>query len=578
MADLTLLSVAVQDFRRARRKASLEQIMARLTGKTTDLLSYDDVREKLHARQGVTQELREIPLDAIVGSVGRYEDFTRSFLPRKDSDQGRWARVKLAVIDLSGVPPIEVYQIGEAYFVRDGNHRVSIARELGATHIQAFVTEVYSKVPLSPEDQPDDLILKAEYTDFLEHTELDTLRPNADLKLTAPGKYPLLEEHIQVHHYFMGLEQKREIPYQEAVAHWYDEFYLPIVEAIRERGILHDFPERTEADLYLWVAEHRAALERELGWFVKPGAAAEDLAERFSTRPDRVVSRLSERVLDAVLPDALEAGPRIGDWRERHLGSPRDGLMFAEILVPLSGEEMGWIALEQALEIARREGAQLHGLHVVASEDQLHSHEAQHVRTEFEGRCTAAAIQGIMNLDTGEVARKICEYSRFTDLIVMNLAHPPESKPIAKLGSGFRKLIRRCPRPVLAVRGKVSALKSALLAYDGSSKAQEALFIATYLAGRWKIPLVVVTVHEERISTEEILSEARGYLETHGIQAIYVAEERITAEAILHVAEEQKSDLLLMGGYGATPMMEVVLGSTVDQILRESNIPVLICR
>ena len=578
MEDPANLSMAVQDFRRARRKASLEQILARLTGKTTDLLSYEDVREKLHAMQGGMQKLREIPLDAIVGSVGRYEDFTRSFLPRKDSDEGRWARVKTAVIDLSGLPPIEVYQVGEAYFVRDGNHRVSIARELGATHIQAYVTEVYSKVPLSPMDQPDDLILKAEYTDFLEHTELDTLRLDADISLTVPGKYPLLEEHIQVHQYFMGLEQKREVPYAEAVTHWYDEYYLTIVEAIRERGILRDFSGRTEADLYLWVSEHRAALERELGWYVKPEAAAEDLAERFSTSPSRVVSRLSERLLDAVIPDALDAGPRIGDWRERHLGAPRDGSMFADILVPLSGEEVGLNALEQALEISRREGSQLHGLHVVASEDQVHSDESQYVQAEFDRRCAAAAIPGIMNLDAGAVPRKICEYSRFTDLVVMNLAYPPVPQPIAKLGSGFRKLIRRCPRPVLAVLGKVSTLQSALSAYDGSPKAQEALFVATYLAGRWEIPLVVVTVHEEKISAAEILSEAQGYIEAHGVQAIYVSEEGTTAEAILHVAGEYESNLLLMGGYGATPVLEVVLGSTVDQVLRESNIPVLICR
>ncbi len=578
MTNRAYLAAAVQDFRRARRKAALEQILARLTGKTTDLLSYEDIREKLHARKGATQELREIPLDQIVGSVGRYEDFTRSFFPRKDSDEARWARVKLAYLDFSGVPPIEVYQVGRAYFVRDGNHRVSIARDLGATHIQAYVTKVYSRVPLSPEDQPDDLILKAEYTDFLEHTELDVILPDADISLTVPGKYPLLEEHIQVHQYFMGLEQKREIPHEEAVTHWCDEFYLPIVEAIRERGILRDFPGRTEADLYLWVAEHRAALERELGWYVKPEEAAEDLAERFSTSPGRVFSRLSERVLDVVIPDALEAGPETGDWRERHLGSLRDGSMFADILVPISGEEVGWNALEQAFEISRREGSQLHGLHVVASEDQLHSDGAQGVRAEFDSRCKAASLPGILNLDVGDVPRKISEYSRFTDLVVVNLAYPPAPEPFARLGSGFRKLIRRCPRPVLAVPGKVSALQNALLAYDGSPKAQEALFVATYLAGKWEIPLVVVSVDEEKISAAEVLSEAQGYIETHGVQAIYVREKRTTNEAILNVAGEFESNLLLMGGYGAIPVIEVVLGSTVDHMLRESNIPTLICR
>ena len=179
---------AIHDFQHARSKAALQEIMARLTGKSADLLSYEDVRRKLKARGRVAQRLEEVPLDAIVGSVGRYADFTRSFLPRQDSDQERWAKVKVAVTGLGGLPPIDVYQIDQAYFVLDGNHRVSVARQVGATHIQAYVTEVRTRVPLSPDVQPDDLILKGEYADFLERTRLDELRPEADLSVTVPGQ------------------------------------------------------------------------------------------------------------------------------------------------------------------------------------------------------------------------------------------------------------------------------------------------------------------------------------------------------------------------------------------------------
>ncbi|RME07358.1 MAG: universal stress protein, partial [Anaerolineae bacterium] len=84
---------AVEDFRRARRKAALQQILARLTGRPAELLSYDDVRRQLRALEGGQTTLQEIPLDAIVGSVGRYTDFTRDFLPRRDSDQQRWVDV-----------------------------------------------------------------------------------------------------------------------------------------------------------------------------------------------------------------------------------------------------------------------------------------------------------------------------------------------------------------------------------------------------------------------------------------------------------------------------------------------------
>ena len=91
-----------------------------------------------------------VPLDSIVGSVGRYEDFTRDFLPRRDSDKERWARVEFLANESTGLPPVELFQIGDAYFVNDGNHRVSVARQSGHTHIEAYVTDVHTRVPLSP--------------------------------------------------------------------------------------------------------------------------------------------------------------------------------------------------------------------------------------------------------------------------------------------------------------------------------------------------------------------------------------------------------------------------------------------
>jgi len=572
------LSAAVQDFHRARRKAALESIMARLTGKSADLLSYEDVRQKLKARGAAGQRLKEIPLDAIVGSVGRYTDFTRSFLPRQDSDEGRWARVKVAVTDWGGLPPIKVYQIGQTYFVLDGNHRVSVARQVGATHIEAYVTEVHTKVPLSPDTQPDDLILKAEYADFLERTRLDELRPEADLAVTAPGQYRALEEHIEVHRYFMGLEQEREIPPQEAVSHWYDEVYLPVVQVVRERGILRDFPGRTETDLYLWVSEHRAALERALGWEIEPEAAAADLAARFSPRPQRVVARVGEKMLDAVTPAGFEAGPPPGQWRREQLAARQDDRLFADILVPVSGEEIGWFALEQALEVARREGARLRGLYVVPSEAQKDSEEAQAVQAKFNRRCEAADIPGELAVVVGKAARKICERVRWTDLVVVNLAHPPAPQPVARLSSGFRTLIQRCARPVLAVPRALSHLSRVLLAYDGSPKADEALFVATYLSGQWSIALVVVTVIESGRTTSETLTRAQRYLEAHGVQATFVKGSGSVAEAILKTAQEHENDLIIMGGYGFSPVLEVVLGSAVDQVLRTSRQPMLICR
>jgi len=576
--SFTSIQAAVLDFRRARDRAILQDVLARLTGKSDDLLCFEDVRQKLKVGSTSPRVLKEIPLDAIIGSADRCSDFTRSFLPRQSSDEQRWARVEMAMTTMSGVPPIEVYQIGEAYFVIDGHHRVSVGRQFGSSHIQAYVTELRTRVPLSPDVRPDELVIQAEYAGFLERTDLDELRPEADLSVSVAGQYRALEEHIEVHRYYMGQEQEREIAYDEAVTHWYDTVYLPAVAAIRERGILRDFPGRTETDLYLWLGQHRAELQDELGWEIGPETAAADLAVRQSPRPQRVVARVGERILDAVTPDEIEAGPSPGQWREERLAARQDDRLFADILVAVSGAELGWQAVDQALEVARREGGRVHGLHVVRSKAGRDSDAVQAIRSEFDRRCQAVGIAGDIAVEAGGVARRICARSRWADLVTLGLAHPPAPQRVARLGSGFRTLIRRCPRPALAVPRAASSLDRALLAYDGSPKAEEALFVATYLAGAWDIALAVVTVVETERTTSEALERAQEYLESHEVQATFVKESGPVAEAILRTAKAQESNLIVMGGYGFSPVLEVVLGSAVDQVLREAGRPMLICR
>jgi len=144
MNDVTGKS-ATDHFRRARKRATLEDVVAHLTGKPADLLCYPDVREKLKVKGREARVLQEIPLAAIVGSVERCCDFTRSFLPRKPISQHRWTSVEMA---LTKWPPIEAYEIDHAYFVLDGHHRVSVARQRGISHIHAYVTEICTRVPL----------------------------------------------------------------------------------------------------------------------------------------------------------------------------------------------------------------------------------------------------------------------------------------------------------------------------------------------------------------------------------------------------------------------------------------------
>jgi nucleotide-binding universal stress UspA family protein len=579
-SDQSILS-AVEDFRRARQQAALRDVLARLTGRSTELLSYDEVVRRLKTTGSAERGLREIPIDAIAGSVGRPNDFTRDFLPRNDSDQNRWARVRRATTDpeVGGLPPIRVYQIGDAYFVIDGHHRVSVARRLGAETIDAYVTQVSTRVPLSASASPEEIILKSEYADFLAATELDKSRPGADLSVSEPGRINDLCDQIEAHRQLMAEREGKTLSLPEAAADWYDHVYLPVQHAIREQGLAREFPGLTEADLYLLAASHTADLAETTGWNISPQVGASSLAAELSQKRDSPLSRAGRRLLAAVTPDELKDGPAPGVWRQEVIASRYTDRLFADILVPVSGEPIGWQAFEQALLVARRESAALNGLHVVPNEEARATPEAQAVRDEFARRCEAAGVQGSLSLEVGEVAAKICERAALVDLVVLNVAYPPPSQPLERLSSGLRTVLRRCPRPVLAVSQPRPEPIRALLAYDGSAKSEEALFVAAYMAEAWQVPLVVISVMQSEGLSEATIAHARDYLELHGVEATFIVHEQAPAgPAILATATEHNCNLIVSGGYGARPVVEVVVGSTVDFLLRHAERPVLICR
>lgn len=544
---------AVQDFHAARQRAAVEEILSRMTGKSNELLSYEEVAQKLKLQARAERGVQAIPLNAIVGSVGRYSDFTRTFLPRNPSDEDRWARVKASLSDnLTGWPPIEVYKVGEVYFVLDGNHRVSIARQEGWEKIEARVIEVKSSVPLTPDLNADNLIVKAEYASFLEETELLRLRPEADLSVSIPGQYDKLREYIQVHRYFMGLDLQRDVSHDEALIHWYDTQYLPLVEIIRERGLLRWFPERTEADLYLWLSEHRSALQDELGWELRPDAVADVMVKE-----------------QAGLPLA-----ETGAWRKTRLMDRYTERLFQDILVPLSGEVEGWRVLDQAILVAQREGAKLHALHITPTGKPASATKIKQVQEKFQQACQAAGVSGSLAVETGEPSKKILERAILIDLVMLKVVYPP-GVGLSGLASPLRAIISRSPRPVLALPTSAADLDRAVLAFDGSPKAKEALFVAAYLAEQWKTSLIVYTGEGPgRATAQEVV---RQYLELHEVEAEYVTG-KASVETLKRVVEEQQANLVLMGGYSGALLKEVTIGSWVNYMLRENNMPVLICR
>jgi hypothetical protein len=258
------------DFSRARFKAFLNRVWSTLSGRPANLLSYDEIKEKLHIGGPIYRGVQTVRMEQIVGSLNRYHQFDRAFLPIQDETASRWQSVDRAFYEDIYLPPIVLYKVGAIYFVVDGHHRVSVAREQGQEFIEAEVRECYTRVNITPDIKLEDLEILEDKVHFLERTGLDDLRPQANIKLTIPDGFERMLEHIAVHRYFMGLDLKRDISDEEAVTHWYDSVYMPIIEIIRESRILSDFPGKTEGDLYLWVLDHQRYLAEAEGRALKP--------------------------------------------------------------------------------------------------------------------------------------------------------------------------------------------------------------------------------------------------------------------------------------------------------------------
>lgn len=568
---------ALNDFRNARKKAEMQRLWASLTGHSDQLLAYDEITQKLHARGFSSKGIREIPVDAIVGSVNRFQDFNRNFMPLFDGDEERWARVKAAMTAPggAGLPPIKVYKLGDAYFVLDGNHRVSIAREMGIDSIEADVTEIRAKVSLNPDDSPSDIILKEEFVDFLEKTQIDKIIPETEFLLSFPGLYATLEEHIIVHRHYMGIEQAREIPWEESVRDWYKVVYLPVIKAIREQDLLKEFPTLTETDLYIWILDHQTYMEAELGWAIRPGTAATDLVgvKTFGLR--KVLHWLGRRLAEIFLPRLMERYAAPGNWHE-HKDLAEEPL-FADILVAISGKARSWITVEQAITLGELEKSDVRGL-VVYRKDEAFRNKQDPLTQAFAERLEYSGLSGNLVFAPGKIAETIIQRTKVNDLLVLQITHPPDQRLFTRLESGIRKIVRRSTRPILMVHERVSPLKHMLVAYNGSPKSREALFIAAYLADRYQKRLTVVITEEEPGQGENLMLEVSEILgDTEGRVLIRKSTGRVS-DVIQQEVKICRADLIVMGGYGYPPLLEALLGSTVDDVLRRSRVPVLICQ
>jgi hypothetical protein len=259
---MTYQQIANQDFERAVLRGFLRKILSILTGANNELLPYDEVREQIPIRGQHYLGSRQVPIEKIVGSMGRYHDFDRAFLPIQVRTKDRWVSIDKAHYAQVELPPVELYKLGEIYFVKDGNHRISVARERGQEFVDAYVTQIEISVRLNPDMRMDDLAMKKECAIFLMHTGLERTRPDANLETTLPGTHERLLEHIGVHRWYLGEQRHSEVSFEDAAVHWFDTVYLPLIEIIRQQDVLKEFPGTSEADLYLWIIEYQGYLRQ----------------------------------------------------------------------------------------------------------------------------------------------------------------------------------------------------------------------------------------------------------------------------------------------------------------------------
>lgn len=257
---------AQDDFLRVRRRQALRALgrrFARGGGDVMAMLPFDEVVAEL-GRLGETRlGLQVVPLDSIVGSVDRGKEFDRAFQPTSSQVRARWERIAQAMRRGEALPPVQLYRVGEVHFVRDGHHRVSVARALGRRDIEAYVTEVHTRVGADHALRLSDLPLKGHERLFRERVPLDPERARG-VHLSDPSRYGDLAESVEAWGYRESQGRGELLDREHLARAWFEEEFAPVCAMLREAGLIR--PGETDADAYERLSGERYRLMRTLEW------------------------------------------------------------------------------------------------------------------------------------------------------------------------------------------------------------------------------------------------------------------------------------------------------------------------
>jgi len=283
MSDNTVRVQAQSDFNKARSKEFFSRVFHILNPQKNRLLNFHEIRSLLRPQGEIYRGMQVVDLEHIIGSEGRYRDFNSAFLPKSEHVRSRWESVDKAHIQDVILPPIQLYKVGSWYFVRDGNHRVSVARMQGVQSIDAEVIELKTEYKLDGTKTREELaaeLVGYERGKFVEQTHLDQVIPMEYLEFSDVGRFDEIIQHIDGHKYYINQGMQEEISFSDAALSWYYNVFWPILQQITADGIISRFPGRTKADLYLWIVKHWDELKKQYGQKISLKEAARDYSSQ----------------------------------------------------------------------------------------------------------------------------------------------------------------------------------------------------------------------------------------------------------------------------------------------------------
>lgn len=273
-----------EDFNKAHTKAFINEIQHFLTPEEATLISLNDVKQLIKSNAETYVGMQVIPIEKIVGSEGRYNDFDNRFFPKSSHLRNRWEHVDQAALDSIVLPPIKVYEISGLYFVRDGNHRVSVAKARGTEFIDAEVVSLQSEIKLKKPDNMKDIvkqIINYEKRVFYSETSFGDITDYWCLDFSRTGRYDVIYNHILTHKYYMNQNREEEVSMEEAITSWFTTVYGPLAIAVQKNHILHSFPGRTVGDLYVWAVRYWDDLKHKFGDNISLDEVVKDFRKKY---------------------------------------------------------------------------------------------------------------------------------------------------------------------------------------------------------------------------------------------------------------------------------------------------------